>query len=490
MKKLIDSFKFLFKASALIAMLMVGWMFVNVTSLIRNIKGDADHKKGAGDGELFKTNRADADVAGGPGPVGCPHVAYFNGREFKIENDFLLGKPKSFLTDFASIRSLYEQGRVGPDLLKFTHGLGRRNGKITLQLQEIEAEETFVDWVKLIRVLHPAGTEVVADSGFRKFYAVERNATEKNILLPSTAALNGERNVRELFTSKAALWGDVARQRSGALFQPHDVMEFTFKSVRKGSAPFLIVKSMFRDWMMGDAEGPNHAATLHHFRHFRHSKNLSAAALASLALFLFLEKKIPGAGLAFIPLIGGGQGCTCGCGGYPQKSIAFSYLAEGGVWNPIVIHEPRDWKYGLEAISLPREAVRSDGSVAIKAEFTKRHNLGFIGLLENLDEKPYRDEVLPVQRAVSSRTGDVMDVISRPSERWAHMIPGDTVDIEFGDPALEKSDGETETYLMQSSGFYTMLRPEYKKIAGDWRKKLSPEAETHYRELAEIRSYH
>src|SRR3989344_5665805 len=196
MKKIINSFKFFFRASILIAMLMVGWMFVNVTNLVRNIKGDADHKGDADDGELFKPSAANADA-----PAGCPHAAYFDGKEFRIENDFLLGKPKSFLTDYASIKSLYESGRVGPDLLKFTHPLGRRNGKITLQLQEIEAEETFIDWVKLMRVLHPVGTEVVVDSGFEKFYVFDKKNIEEKILLPFASLLNQTKNIGDLFCS-------------------------------------------------------------------------------------------------------------------------------------------------------------------------------------------------------------------------------------------------------------------------------------------------
>ena len=69
------------------------------------------------------------------------------------------------------------------------------------------------------------------------------------------------------------------------------------------------------------------------------------------------------------------------------------------------------------------------------------------------------------------------------------MIPGDTIDLTFEDPHLEiRNNDEQETYLMQSSGFYTSLSSKYRQIAGDWQSGLSPEARAHYQELTALRS--
>src|SRR3989344_4945507 len=55
-------------------------------------------------------------------------------------------------------------------------------------------------------------------------------------------------------------------------------------------------------------------------------------------------------------------------------------------------------------------------------------------------------------------------------------MPGDTVDVSSAEPSRALLPGEKETYLFQSAGFYSALRPEYKKAAGNWTEKLSEEA--------------
>ena len=100
-----------------------------------------------------------------------------------------------------------------------------------------------------------------------------------------------------------------------------------------------------------------------------------------------------------------------------------------------------------------------------------------------------REEALNVTGATHSREGNLGDILTRKDTRYAHMIPGDTIDLTFEDPHLEiRNNDEQETYLMQSSGFYTSLSSKYRQIAGDWQSGLSPEARAHYQELTALRS--
>src|SRR3989344_1598568 len=162
MKKFLNAFNFLGKALLLIVLLIFGWVFINATNLI---KGKKAADKNGDSNSMWGPDSANADAPPPPGGGGtCPHVALWDGNKFCIENDFLLGKPQSFAVDQKLIRGLYEQGLVGPDLMKFSSPMKKYNGKIALQLQEIEEEETFVDSLQLIRVIHPAKSEVIPNA--------------------------------------------------------------------------------------------------------------------------------------------------------------------------------------------------------------------------------------------------------------------------------------------------------------------------------------
>ena len=159
------------------------------------------------------------------------------------------------------------------------------------------------------------------------------------------------------------------------------------------------------------------------------------------------------------------------------------------MYREIIVHEPRDWKPGLETIELPKSAILSDGALIIKAHFTKRLRLSFAGILQGIPETKYSVEVLTIKSAVHTREGDVSPILSSEDRILVQMIPGDSIQISFSDPVLSRDIEKQETYLMQSSGFYTALREPYRKLAGNWAERLSEEAKKHYRELTELTHY-
>ena len=87
MKKFFNSLTFIFKAFLLIIILLFGWAFINISNLI---KGKKISKNDSLSSDPFGADKAMADI-----PTTCPHVAYFDGEKFQIENNFLLGKPLS-----------------------------------------------------------------------------------------------------------------------------------------------------------------------------------------------------------------------------------------------------------------------------------------------------------------------------------------------------------------------------------------------------------
>ena len=461
MKKFFNSLTFVLKAFLLIVILLFGWAFINITNLI---KGKKLSEKDSLSKNMFGTDEASADV---PGETFCPFVAYFDGKKFQIENDFLCGKFSHYF------RSKTSQ----PDLLKFYHSPEKRDGKLVFQLQENEAEESFINQLKFIRVAHPKNSEVIVDSGFEKFHIIER-ASLKNLTPAKEVLVNGVKDMSDRFNDRKGLFSPYGRSPKGResdslILNKNDRLEFVFSGLKRGSNPILIVKSTFRDFMMGEAGETKKIAWPASL--FYSPAVFRLGLLFMAVLYFVFGRKTFGGWPAFLPIVFGVQGA---------KSIIFSYRDQAGNFKQAAINKPRAWNFSSEAIALPKEAIMEDGSMRIKAEFTRRHKLAFAGVLQNEINLPYHSEELFVKSAKSSRLGDVSELISGKSKKSLHMIPGDTVDIEFEDPKISLNKGEKDTYLMQSFGVYTPLSSKYKKIAGDWLKKIPAEVRDYYARMA------
>jgi len=479
MRKLFETLRLISKASLLLVILVVSWAFINIVSLLKG-KNDAEPKN---QHNPFSANIAHAD-APSDGPPTCPHVALWDGREFRIENDFLLGRPKGRFTDYATLKSLYESGVAGPDLLKFTQTPRRPAGRIALQLQEFEEEETFIDCLKLLRVVHKKDTEVIPDSTFENFYVWQRDELQKDTHLPQSSIVNGQEDISAYFADKNWLFNKRAEDIE-KLFQRKNTIDFAFAGLKKSGGAHLIIKSQFRDWMIGSEMGGVASALSFSFKSLlktRHAKQF--AMLLVVGIFLVLQRKLPGSVLALVPFIIGSGSMSAG-----DHSIIFSYKDVHGSFKRITINRPRDWRESIEAIQLPKDAVREDGTAVIRAAFTKKHKLNFVGLIQGAESKKYDKETLLVTKAAHSRVGDITDVISNRNSQYGHMIPGDTVDLEFQDPEIDIASEEKETYLLQSFGFYSALREQSLQLAGNWRDKISDEAKRHYNGLTALRDY-
>lgn len=462
MKKIFNSFKFILKAFLLVIILLLGWAFVNITNLI---KGKKLSEKESLSKNLFGAGEANADAGATGGlAVACPFVAYFDGKKFQIENDFLSGKFSRYFWWFS--RSKMSR----PDLLKFYHAPKKRDGKLVFQLQENEAEESFINRLKFIRVMHPKNSEVIVDSGFEKFHVIE-TASLENITPAQEVLVNGVKDASGRFNDQKKFFEN-GFESDNLILNKNDRLEFVFSGLKRDSEPVLIVKSTFRDWMMGEALETKKIAP---FFPFVYSPEIFKLGLFfTAALYFVFGRKMFGDWPAFLPIVFGAE----------AKSIAFSYQDEAGNFIQAAINKPRAWNFSSEAIALPQEAVMEDGTMRVKAEFTKRHKLAFAGILQNEVNLPYRGEDLCVKSAKSSRLGDVTELLFEENNKSLHLIPGDTVDIEVEDPKISLDDGEKETYLMQSFGVYTPLSSKYKKLAGDWMAKIPAEVRDYYARMA------
>ncbi len=466
MKKFLNPLIFSLKILLLVIFLFFGWIYLNVANFLKGKKTrDDSTAKG-----LFGPENANADVWSPGWTPSCPFVATYDGKKFVAQNDFLCGSPEYFIREYLLLNNNNLFRTLRPDLLKLDQTPQKLNGKIVLQIQENEPEESFVDWLKLIRVVHSKDSEIVVDSSFEKFFVFQKSLQE-TIVMPSLVLINKE-NKTEFLKNRDYLWNDPG-QPENFLLKKNDVIEFSFTGLQSNKPPLLLVKSTFRDWMMGEVKEYAESIPL---SSILHSPLAIKAGLVLVSIFCFILGK-KSLGLASLPLVFGAQG----------KSIIFSYKDPQGILHQVAINKPRAWNFHIETIEFPKEAVWPDGSMHITAEFTKKHKLAFVGVTQNIEQVEYSQEELKLTSAQSTRLGDITNDLSSDASNRLHMIPGDQVNLTFEDPKLNLAENQKETYLVYTSGFYGALRKKYKKIAGNWPEKIPLEFQEYYKTLNEIR---
>lgn len=481
MKKFLDSFKFILKAFLLVVILLFGWAFINIANLI---KGKKASDKDSLSNNLFGADKLMADAPGGG--TSCPFLAYFDGKEYKLENDILFGRPKSYWPAYEMAKAMYEGGRIGSDLYKITSKVRPHNNKLLFQIQEIEPEESFFKFIKLKRVLHPKNTEVIVDSEFKKYIVLPKSDFEKSIVLPSVVKNANKVQSAANFTKDRVFKSDIDGG-DGIKFQKNEEFYFSFKGLDAKEIPYLLLSSWHRDWQLGLEEEwvPSLQPS---FRSFFPRLNFErAGAVAALLVGAWVSGKWGGIATAAAtsPLFIGTQAPSC--------SFVIEYKDKDGTYSKITVTEPRAWKYNTEIIEIPKESIMQSGELELKIRSSKRHTLGFAGIsqkVELLSDKNYQEETLPLVTAKHNRLGkDVSSDIKSRAGSYVHTIPGDKIDLEFGLPENSVSDENKETYLIQSSGFYTSLRPKNLKLAGNWKEKVSQEARERLSKLVSLNSY-
>lgn len=477
---------FVSKALLLVAMLVFGWMYVNVSNLVKGKKAH-DNSSASNDG-FWGPDSASADVPGGEkGSPSTPFLAYFENGAYKLENDILFGRPTSFNASYEVSKQKYEDGMVSPDLYKIAAKIEPVNNKLLFQIQEREIEESFFKWLKLARVTHPKGTDIIVGSEYDKFFVLKTNELKKRVIMPNkiVARRSGVDLTSRIANADLMLEHTTVDKGSSISFQKDDSIELVFSGLKQDKILYLVTKSWFRDWIPGfsdDRAFSNTFAAL-----FQRSPLNIARAMVLLALIpatWLLHKIGLGEGaFAIVPFIVG----------YEECSLVYEYKDSRGRYTKIAVSEPRAWRYNNEIIILPRESVSSGGELQLRITSTKRHTLGFVGVtqqIEDIEEKQFKQEEVRLTRAYHHRLEkDVTAELNSHGNEYVHMVTGDVVDLEFDAPKASMGENLKETYIIQSSGFYTALRPAYRRFADDWQAKRVAEDKGRRGQLVSLSSY-
>lgn len=487
-KKTFKTIGFFSKAVILLMLLVSAW---SLLGLVRIFRGDWGDNENGFRSVLTKLriNKASADVpsstGGSTGMSSTPFLSYFDGKQYKLENDILYGKPTSYHSNYLTAKLLYENGQVRPDLYKIVTKLTTIAGKLRFQLQEIEPEESFFKWVKLKRIVHPKESVVMVDSEYKKFYVLDKTLFNERVIVPSmTKDENGNPIVTNI-TKKEYLWnlsGDEMALRK------NQTVQFSFIGLKPGEAPSLIVKAWYRDWMANTVEESQRITQpVPTFKDlFRIAFN--PTVISSFIAISIAASKLSGIGfLSYLPLLMGvcadsGATSATESSGVESHSLFYEYKNPiTGEFKHVAISEPRAWCYNTEVVEFPTDAVSKKGEIELRVRASKFHILGFIGMAQNLlklsNDKNYKEEILPLSRAYHNRLEQSMiSCLNSEDKQYVHLIPGDTVDLEFSTNKNELGENQSETYLFYASGFYTALRKSSRVLAGNWWDKISSEA--------------
>jgi len=143
--------------------------------------------------------------------------------------------------------------------------------------------------------------------------------------------------------------------------------------------------------------------------------------------------------------------------GLPEKSFRFSFSKDGR-WEKIGqdfhTHALRSGEFRKVDV---RNYADGDGYVTLRIEWTAEHILDKISIV-NAENKDYRKEELKLLRAKHSRDGDVRKELLEKDFKYAHIVRGDVIDLEFEQGKLKPNNNEIVDYFFESYGFYHGLR--------------------------------
>lgn len=477
MKKLLHTVTFIGKALLLIILLLVGWIFINATNLIKGKKTALNNQKATDNPLDFNWAHADS----------TPFIAIYDGAQYRLENDFLFGKPSSYFADQTIGKKAYLEQKITPDLYKIQKSPTPKDGKLLMQVQEIEPEESFIGNLALERIIHPEDTEILTDANLNTYWILRRTVFEKAIALPKRYGRTNSEN--EHISSPSLIWQSNIKEDPHLFFsEPGESRTFSFRGLNPKEKTYLVVKSRYRDYVNNPPEKLEKITFKNFFSAIAPRIRSAAAAGIILLVGIWLQKKLPGVNLIYttIPVFFGVQGACC---------FVYEYRT-GNQYRPIGIHSVRAWQYNTELIEIPRGAIGANGKVEIKLTAAKRHALGFVGVIQNesiaaASVAPIRKEEIFPSRAYHHRLKKEAAGTLKKSRgnELLHAIPGDIIDIEFEAPEKKLKKHEKETYLLRASGFYTHLTEEGAARAGNWKEHLSEEAKIHNQRLTELRSY-
>lgn len=401
---------------------------------------------------------------------------------FEMDNDVMFGKPSSYFASLEQGIAAHMAGKVKGDLYLIQKEMEVVDGKVQVQIKEIEPEVSALSSVRLYRVPVRKGDLLVTKSDFTGCVRISDINKQKQVNI-SCYDLN-----RKDITDQLGFVPDRENEKAtnSILLESGEYIDIEFEAT-DNSDQYLILQSWYRDWMLGDVYSDAGAFDVVLSPFQKNLKNLKTKTIqgvatgfmATLIGYLGLtggvkssdDSKILSSAFGFGAKTANAETPSC------TRSLELSYeLNDQRVKYEVV--EPRYARPASSAIPVPKESIKN-GKGAIRIVATKRHKVSGIAIAKA--EKVDVDNFEELSLESAYHHGDNKDYTETfvtnekvNSGVYVRTKPSDVLTFTFesnnNDPEIEYA------YLMGVSGVYAPASREDQQKRGDWTKKLDPEA--------------
>lgn len=433
-----------------------------------------------------------AGPGGGDGDSGpsTPFVGVWTADGYHVENDILLGFPATFFHDRDAGAAAYEAGDISHDLYQLRHTPEEVDGAVHLVVRELEPEESYLDYVALSRITHPAGTQLVVDGSHTFFHAFSNDEV-------CAGAGIATQHVQVRGADKTAQLGDMSQLKmeeglSEETLQYGESVTVSGTVSNPATTPYVYLRSRFRDWTAGPVPALE-SSRADAYPSFA-TVNLATASGMARGVVAVVFSLLVWTGV----LSGGADSRRLEQGAASSASIADAFgapaanvaHASDGGHSLVVYHwnwqqeqydlthiiQPRYQYAEGEAIRLPAEAIATDGSVHIEIIASSRHTVSVVSLFApEYDGAVTETEISLAAAQHVDGDGERQPCTTVLTERnngaYTHLVPGEQVELAFDTTNVAPAEQQA-VYAVRAGGFYTSLTREGEMRAGDWVNKL------------------
>jgi hypothetical protein len=452
--------------------------------------GDGDNSDGVNDGgpDSSPSDNSKSDNSGPPqtGPS-TPFLATWDGSSFRLENDFLFGKPFTNNGDtFESANAKYLSNTNQGDLYIIQNRITPFQDRLIFQIKEIEPEISYIDYYSIHYAPSNQALVYVVDEHNRN--VVSFNRSELSCANLPVQITKGTISLASVFLKNfSACISGSSIERLGHGLEEGESIEVFVKNINPERPTYLLLESSYRDWSLGNVYIDSHRDSISSpvsFGYLSRSKNIFRAGIFSIASILafFGVGRVPVDDLTSKTSVETAKDLLSKTfdrnfarADVPpaNRSLNISYVKNGESTHLTVI-EPRYFQGSMSLVEIPPEAFNAQ-SVTVRITATKRHRVSVAQVFQvSSRPKPVQLSPLNLLKARHRRTGeDVTELLKNKDYTYLVTHPGDYVDVEF---ELPKVDTDQALFVLKADGFYHAASKEQQKAMGNWVEKLDPQA--------------
>ncbi len=412
----------------------------------------------------------DVDVYDNPEQMSTPFLAVWDGKKFVHENDFLFGKPQTAFANYDLGVKAYSKGIGGDTYLLSDTLRADQNGKLKMQIRELEPEESYIDKFSIEAIDLKPTEHFVVDGNLEDSYVFD---TEE------ARSIDGEMHhyhaKKNISTTVSSSYTTLKSQAGDSItLETEDVLVIKVPKTELSTMKdtFILVDSHFRDWTLGEQVPFSRLE-----RFVIQSASLGKKGTTAIAGIAALVA------MAFI-------GSDKNNGGFLEKLLSVPYTyADYVIGKSLVITAgsttdqthlqtlfPRYVQAAQEVVRIPKEIIANlkEEFLTLRIRATKKHKVLAAFVFQGTPRKP-GVSVLSIEKitnAISNK--DYAEQLNDKNGTFLHTIPGDILDVVVKD--APKVVGMTRRYVLRANGFYTRMSAKTaSKIGNDWLNRLNPE---------------